>query len=231
MNTFRWILPVLLLLSAAAGSAWADTTLVKSGSAAKTDAAALDTIMAGVEKRYSGDGFEARFHQRSTLKAMDITDTAEGRLLIKRPDKMRWEYKTPETQLVITNGDDLWIYRPEDRQVMIGSAPEFFRGGKGAGFLSDIRRIRKHFKVSLEDVNKGDHYTLRLIPTDDKLDLTAILMTISAASFEITDVTTTNSFGDQTYISFDGYRFNLRPDDAEFVFDIPEGTDVVRLEE
>ena len=193
--------------------------------------ATLDRILSGVEERYAGDGFEARFHQESTLKAMDITDTAEGRLLIKRPDKMRWEYETPERQLVITNDDTLWIYRPDDNQVMIGSAPEFFKGGKGASFLSDIRRIRKHFNVSLDGFKAGDHYTLKLIPKDEKLDIVSILMTISEASFEVTNVTTANSYGDETYIRFDGYRFNLTPADADFVFQSPDGADVVRLEE
>jgi outer membrane lipoprotein carrier protein len=225
MMTFRWIFFAVILVWMAGGSP------AKPGSSPTADAATVDRIMSGVEKKYAGDGFEARFHQQSTLKAMDITDTAEGRLLIKRPDKMRWEYEAPEKQLVITNGDALWIYRPDDNQVMLGSAPEFFKGGKGASFLSDIRRIRKHFDVSLESAQKGDHYTLKLIPMDEKLDLVSILMTISAASFAVIDVTTANSYGDQTHIRFDGYRFNLQPDDADFLFSIPEGADVVRLEE
>ena len=225
--TFRWVFVAVVMIWMTAGApGWAESLAAESGSSVT-----VDRIMSGVEKKYAGDGFEARFHQESTLKAMDITDTAEGRLLIKRPDKMRWEYETPEKQLVITNGDSLWIYRPDDNQVMIGSAPDFFKGGKGASFLSDIRRIRKHFAVSLGDVQKGDHYTLKLIPMDEKLDIVSILMTISAASFEVTEVTTANSYGDQTHIKFDGYRFNLHPDDAEFVFNIPEGADVVRLEE
>ena len=222
---FRWMFVALLALWAAGAG------FVRPASADAGDASLLERVMSGVEKRYAGDGFEVRFHQQSTLKAMDITDTAEGRLLIKRPDKMRWEYETPERQLVITNDDTLWIYRPDDNQVMIGSAPEFFKGGKGASFLSDIRRIRKHFDVSLNGVQTGDHYTLKLIPKDEKLDIVSILMTISAASFEVTDVTTANSYGDETYIRFDGYRFNLTPADADFVFQIPGGADVVRLEE
>lgn len=197
----------------------------------KPDAAALDRILSGVEKKYAGDGFVARFHQESTLKAMDITDNAEGRLLIKHPDKMRWEYETPEKQLVITNGEDLWIFRPEDNQVMIGSAPEFFKGGKGASFMSDIRRIRKHFGVTLASVKEGEYYLLKLIPRDEKLDLVSILMRISAATFEVTEVTTENSYGDRTLIRFDGYRFNIQPRDAEFAFAIPDDADVVRIAE
>jgi len=231
MMIFRWIFLAIVLLGITDEDAlWASPKPQQNVTPAE-EAAIVDRIMSGVEKQYAGDGFEARFHQESTLRAMDITDTAEGRLLIKRPDKMRWEYERPERQLVITNDDALWIYRPDDQQVMIGSAPEFFKGGKGASFLSDIRRIRKHFDVFLEGVQEGDRYTLKLIPKDRKLDIVSILMTISATSFEVADVTTANSYGDQTYIRFDRYRFNLTPKDADFVFDIPQGADVIRLEE
>ena len=232
MTMFQRILfAVMLIGSFGHTPLWAESAPEKAGEAPAAPIATVDRIMSGVEKKYAGDGFEVRFHQQSILRAMDITDTAEGRLLIKRPDKMKWEYESPEKQLVITNGDTLWIYRPDDNQVMIGSAPEFFKGGKGASFLSDIRRIRKHFEVSLENVQEGKRYTLKLIPKDDRLDLVSILMTISAESFEVTDVTTANSYGDQTYIRFDGYRFNLEPVDDDFVFNIPDGADVVRLEE
>ncbi|WP_373499871.1 outer membrane lipoprotein carrier protein LolA [Desulfococcus sp.] len=229
---FRWILIAgVWAWMVGGGLVWAQSPPAKPGAASPSEAAVVDRILSGVEKTYAGEGFVARFHQQSTLRAMDITDTAEGRLMIKHPDKMRWEYESPEKQLVITNGEDLWIYRPEDNQVMIGSAPEFFKGGKGASFMSDIRRIRKHFGVSLDSTKEGEYYLLKLIPKDEKLDLVSILMKISAATFEVTEVTTANSYGDQTLIRFDGYRFNLEPRDAEFGFDIPDGADVVRIAE
>lgn len=230
--TFRWIMIACMWAwMIGGGLVWAESSPAKPGVESPSDPAAVDRILSDVEKRYAGEGFTARFHQQSTLRAMDITDTAEGRLMIQHPDKMRWEYETPEKQLVITNGDELWIYRPEDNQVMIGSAPEFFKGGKGASFMSDIRRIRKHFGVSLESVKEGEYYLLKLIPRDEKLDLVSILMRISAVTFEVTEVTTANSYGDETLIRFDGYRFNLVPRDAEFSFAIPDGADVVRIAE
>ena len=110
----------------------------------------LSQIMKGIEKKYALSGFSARFFQSSTIKAMDITDTASGRLLIKHPGMMRWEYEEPDRQIIISDGFQLWIYRPDDNQVMIGKAPAFFGDGKGASFLSDISRIRENFTISLE---------------------------------------------------------------------------------
>ena len=51
----------------------------------------IDAIIAGVEERYNVPGFTADFDQESILKAMAVTDVASGKLMIRQPDKMRWE--------------------------------------------------------------------------------------------------------------------------------------------
>jgi outer membrane lipoprotein carrier protein len=83
----------------------------------------LDKIIEGVEKIYDVPGFSAQFVQESTIKAMDLTDVASGKIFVKRPGMMRWVYEKPYKQIIITNGKKLWIYKPEDNQVMLGKAP------------------------------------------------------------------------------------------------------------
>ena len=60
--------------------------------------------------------------------------------------KMRWEYETPDRQTIITDNKTLWIFRPEDNQVMIGKAPSFFEGGKGFSFLSNMKLIQQEIQ-------------------------------------------------------------------------------------
>ena len=131
---------------------------------ADSDPIGIDKILTGVENRYSGKGFKATFFQESVLKAMQINDTAQGRLTVRRPGKMRWEYTQPDPQTIITDGYTMWIYRPTDNQVMVGKAPEFFSGGKGAGFLSDIRQLRKSFTVELRPAENPEYHRLKLVP-------------------------------------------------------------------
>ncbi|MCK4467734.1 MAG: outer membrane lipoprotein carrier protein LolA, partial [Desulfobacterales bacterium] len=83
----------------------------------------LDEIMDRIENRYAAKGFSANFSQESTIKAMDITDTASGNLFVMAPGMMRWEYEKPDQQLIITDGKRLWVYRQDDNQVMVGTSP------------------------------------------------------------------------------------------------------------
>lgn len=191
----------------------------------------IDQILDGIEKAYSGKGFSAAFDQEATIKAMQITDTARGELFVRRPGKMRWEYTAPEPQIIISDGASLWVYRPLDKQVMTGKAPAFFGDGKGAGFLADIRQVRRGFDVELEETAMGGEYRLRLTPKQKTPDVTAIHLSISADTFIITDVLTVNAYGDETWIKLRDYRFDQDFENEVFAFDIPPGTDVLKLNE
>lgn len=198
---------------------------------ADDNAATLSKILDGVEKQYSGPGFSAKFFQESLLKAMQISDTAEGSLTVKRPGKMRWEYTIPDAQTIISDGRTMWIYRPADNQVMVGRAPAFFAGGKGAGFLSDIRLIRKSFNIELQKAENDAYYRLRMVPKKGSPDLADVILSVKKSSFRVDQVVTHNAYGDETQIALSDYQFNLDPKDDLFTFEIPDGVDVVRVDQ
>jgi len=191
----------------------------------------LDEIIAHVEKRYSVSGFSAQFFQTSTIKAMDIADTASGTAFFKRPGKMRWEYETPERQMIITDGNTLWVFRPDDNQVMIGKAPSFFQGGKGFSFLSDMKEIRQKFTMSLEKKGPEGFVVLKLLPKEKTVNIVEILLTISKATFDVVEIVTYNSYGDETRFVFTNIQFKQKMDDSLFHFKIPQGVEVLHLDE
>ena len=193
--------------------------------------ATLSSILDGIEKRYAGAGFSAKFFQESLLNAMQISDTAEGSLIVKRPGKMRWEYTIPDAQTIVSDGQTMWIYRPSDNQVMVGKAPAFFSGGKGAGFLSDIRQIRKNFSIDKQKPENDAYYRLRLVPKKPSEDLADVILSVAKTNFRVDQVVTHNAFGDETQITLSDYQFNLDPKDSLFTFEIPEGVDVVRVDQ
>ena len=190
----------------------------------------LDAILSKVEKRYDIIDFTVLFFQTSTLKAMEIQETASGKLLVKRPGMMRWEYEKPDRQTIVSNGTQLWIYRPDDHQVMVGKSPSFFGEGKGAGFLSDIRSVRKSFSISLEDKERQNSYLLRLIPNNPTQDLSRIHLAISPDTFEVIEVITYNLYDDETRIELNNYLYDQNLEDGLFQFEIPDGADIIKLD-
>ena len=46
-----------------------------------------------------------------------------GRVLIKKPGKMRWDYTAPEPKLFVSDGTKIYSYIPQDKQVIVTSVP------------------------------------------------------------------------------------------------------------
>lgn len=206
-------------------------TAVYSADTKATDDLSVGEILERIEAIYTASEFSAQFIQASTIKAMDITDSASGKLFIKYPGKMKWEYQEPETQIIVTDGDKLWMYRPADNQVMLGKASSFFSEGKGAGFLSDIRLLRKDFDIILEDIRFGDYYNLKLVPREQSWDIAYVHLLVSRKTFRITQVFTYNAYEDVTRIELKDFKFNQTFGKNFFTFRIPAGVDVLKLDE
>ena len=114
---------------------------------------------------------------------------------------------------------------------MTGSAPDFFRDGRGASFLSDIKLIRKKFDITLLTSEKSLFYELKLIPLEKNMDVADIRFSVSRDSFAVARVVTYNVYGDKTRIELMNSKFNEAMDDDLFSFEIPEGVDVLQIDE
>lgn len=191
----------------------------------------LDTVLREVEKRYTAAQFSAEFLQESTIRAMEITDFASGQIYVRYPGMMRWEYEKPERQAIITDGQKLWVYRPQDNQVLTGSAPVFFRDGKGASFLSDIRLVRQKFTITLHPPEGENFYELRMVPRESTLTISQVRLFITPRAYTIARIVTLNDYGDDTRIDIINTRFNVELAPSLFTFEIPPGADVQRIEE
>ena len=222
-RVMRWVVSVVVLC----GTQWA----VGSTAGAAEEPVGLVKIIEQVENRYDVPGFTADFHQVSTIKAMAITDEASGRIYVRKPEMMRWEYDKPDPQVIITNAERLWIYRPQDNQVILGKAPAFLAGGKGAGFLADIKVLRRKFEILLVSAEDDKYHVLKLVPLENTADVADILLLVDKESFAVHQVVTYNAYGDETRITLMNARTDDLPDASLFTFTIPEGTDVVTMDE
>jgi len=74
-----------------------------------------------------------------------------GTLAFEKPNRMRWDYKPPDPQLVVGDGETLWIYQPDDHQVIKAPLTEAFRANTPVTFLAGLGRLERDFAASLEE--------------------------------------------------------------------------------
>lgn len=187
-----------------------------------------EDILMALEKKYGGKGFETDFNQTSTLAALDITESASGKAFFSHPGKMRWKYIEPEHHEIITNGKLLWIFRPEENQVMQGDASQFFKAGAGGAFLSDISLIRKNYIITLKAVT-ADYIEIDLVPKQKNNDMSLIVIQISREDNEIKKVVIHNPYDDITQFEFRNIRF-LKINPVVFEFQPSEDLNIIDLD-
>jgi outer membrane lipoprotein-sorting protein len=72
---------------------------------------------------------------------------------------------------------------------------------------------------------------LKLLPRQKTFDVTVIYLFISTKNFEVGKIVTYNSYGDETRIKLDNIRFKQKMDDSMFNFKIPQGVEILHLDE
>jgi outer membrane lipoprotein carrier protein len=216
-----WLLAALMIAFLAMQGAMAAETPL---------APELQTILDRIEKRYADTGFTATFVQETTVADLNITDVASGRLMMKRPASMRWEYDKPDAHTIISDGEHLWIHRPLENQVMVGTSPRFFGREQGAVFLSDMNSIRKMFDISLAEKTDDRRYVLRLVPGEPTPGVKEVLLSVTRDTDEIFEIVIHTVDGNETRIELIDLAFTRDLPGRLFTFSIPAGTDVLQLE-
>ncbi|MCL4245947.1 MAG: outer membrane lipoprotein chaperone LolA, partial [Candidatus Dadabacteria bacterium] len=79
----------------------------------------LDSVVDRIQKKYEHiSDFHADFSQEAEVKALNKVQKAEGEVWFKKPGKMRWNYHTPAQDEIVSDGNTLWYYSQEEKQVI-----------------------------------------------------------------------------------------------------------------
>src|SRR6187455_2251376 len=63
---------------------------------------------------------QADFTQKTTIEGFERPMTSSGKVYIKKPGRLRWNYLDPSAEDIYVQGDDVKVYVPEHKQVLVG---------------------------------------------------------------------------------------------------------------
>jgi outer membrane lipoprotein carrier protein len=196
-------------------------------------AADLDApqLAQALQKKYDGiKDFTADFVHSYEGGALRKTLTERGRLLVKKPGKMRWEYKAPEQKLFVSDGVQMYSYIPKDKQVIRAAVPPEDEASTPTLFLAGKGNLVRDFTASFVDLPAGmpaGSRALKLVPKFKQRDYDWLVLAVDPASLRIRGLVTVDAQGGKSSFSFDNLKENVGLPDKEFVFQIPSGVDVV----
>lgn len=156
-----------------------------------------------------------------------------GTLWLKKPRKMRWEYRSPKEKLFISDGEVVWFYLPSERQLRKTSlkklddlrSPLAFLLGK-TKLESELRGLSKAIDQSPQVA--GD-IVLRGVPQAGMGQVNEVLLEITP-SHQIVRIVLVDADEATTEFRFAGWKENLELSDGQFKFTPPPGVETVEGE-
>lgn len=194
----------------------------------------LDQVVSGVEATYGKiNDLRADFSQVAMNKSLGQDIKAEGTVYLKKGGRMRWDYKSPAPQQIVSDGTSLWVYTPELNQVNKGSAPKALAGPAGS-FLAGLGKIRDEFNVRfLNPAQKTDaqgRFVLDLTPKQPTPLLTRLVLSIDPKDYIVRQAVLYDQVQNTVTMTFTKVSPNPALPDSLFVFTAPAGAAVVPLE-
>lgn len=150
---------------------------------------------------------------------------SSGSMAIARPHKFRWQIEKPYPQLIVGDGEKVWLHDPELNQVTVKKQGAALAGSPAALLAGEgVAALEKHFALKDAGVRDGLEW---LEATPKVADSGFEKVRIGFAGAELRAMELTDSFGQQTSLVFSKVEKNPPLAAATFRFTPPKGADVL----
>jgi len=188
-------------------------------------AADLGTVLRAVERRYNRAAtLESEFVQRHLVNGRPRR-AESGRLMLRKPGRMRWEYVQPPGKLFVCDGKWVWFYSPAAGQVERARLKEADDFRAPLAFLLGKLEFRKLFGT-LEAAATHEGTEIRAWPKSHRAHYTRVDFTIGR-DFQIQRLVISSVDGTAMEFLFANEQLNRPVPESAFRFEAPPGVPVI----
>jgi len=169
------------------------------------------------------DSVKAHFNQSVTDTNAHPGDESQGTLALQAPRQFRWETIKPYQQLIVADGNHVWIYDPDLEQATVRN-----QGVEEAHspltVLTDLSQLDREF-TQTEAGERDGLLWLKLTSKAKEPEFEYAELGFSAQSLE--RMIFKDSLGNTTQIHFSNWERNPKLAAKDFKFTPPKGVDVI----
>ncbi len=192
----------------------------------------VHTVAQAVDEHYNHlQSLQADFSEIYQGTGMERVES--GTLWLKKPGKMRWEYRSPEEKLFVGDGKDAWLYLPAEKQVRKSSMKNLDDLRSPLAFLLGKTKLEKELQTLsfAPDVRpwKAEDVILRGVPRGLEDRVSQVLLEITP-NHQIARILIHGLDDSITEYRFSDQKENLEVPDGRFRFSAPAGSEVVEEE-
>ena len=178
----------------------------------------LRSLKSDFTEIYRGDGVER---------------VESGTLWLKKPRKMRWEYRSPREKLFVSDGQTVWFYLPAERQLRKTTLKKLDDVRSPLAFLLGKTKLENELQGLSKAVDQSStgagNTLLRGVPKAMAGRVNEVLLEITPAN-QIVRIVLNEAEGATTEFRFAGWRENQELSDSLFQFAVPPGVEAVEGE-
>jgi outer membrane lipoprotein carrier protein len=192
----------------------------------------LDQVVLGLQKKYNKlKSLSLDFTQIYTSPS-EGTRQESGRLLLRKPGRMRWDYTSPENKLFVSNGRVMYEWVPSDNYATKMSvkesddmrAPFMFLLGRG-----DLRGEFKLIEFAKESPARAGNKVLRMIPRRTQ-EFQELIIEVEPNSLRLSRLSFVDDDGSRSDFLFSNIRENIPAKLELFRFKAPPGVEVREID-
>jgi outer membrane lipoprotein carrier protein len=183
-------------------------------------AAAIDRFKTFVRNTQSARAdFEQKVHDRGGK----LTQESKGSFVFQRPGLFHWTYAKPVDQVIVGDGQRVWIHDRDLNQVTVRKLSNAL-GSTPAALLAGSADIEKAFELSDAGAKDGLEW-LEAKPREREAGFERVRMGFDESGLRAMELL--DHFGQTTRLSFSNLQRNPKLDKSEFRFEPPKGADVL----
>lgn len=176
-----------------------------------------------VQKLNAIKSLSADFNQTTQTKKKEISHE-KGHMVVERPGHFRWETKSPVNQLLLADGQKIYIYDPDLEQVTIKPQTKAMRGTPASFLSSSNEALLEDFSVNMQPKGQEEVYQLEAKNPQP----TFVRMMLSFKGNELQSMFLEDQLGQKINVILNKVKQNLVIPKSSFEFKPPRGVDVIR---
>lgn len=184
------------------------------------EAAAIEQMQAFLQSTRT---LKADFVQAVVARGGRKPQESSGTVAILRPGRLRWEIRKPYPQLIVGDGEKIWIHDQELQQVTVRKAGQAISGSPAA-LLAGRNELERDFVLS-EAGNADGLAWVEAVPKQNESGFERVHLGFAGGDLKAMELH--DSFGQTTHIRFTNLQRNAALPDSTFRFVTPPGVDVV----
>tara|TARA_R110001606_G_scaffold388580_2_gene553993 strand:- start:16674 stop:17312 length:639 start_codon:yes stop_codon:yes gene_type:complete len=148
---------------------------------------------------------------------------ASGSLVLKRPGMFRWHTAPPAEQLLVSDGEQIWLYDPDLEQVTIQKMDKRLTHTPALLLSGDVSKLQENFLITVVESGNVSEFLLTPKVNDTLFDN----LRLSFLDGKINDMQLSDAVGQRTNILFHDVKVNESVQQSDFSFEVPPGVDVI----